>query len=166
MLNPDHLLELASDLASAQGAGAPRQVILRRAVSTAYYAVFHALCGKMAETFVPAYIWKSQVLFYRSLDHGRAKERCKKLGQNPLASNERAFFGFEAFSNELREFANFVLLQELRHRCDYDPDYKISKLRVQEAIEDATQAVGQLNGAGAEERNKFLAYLLFGIRPL
>ena len=38
--NPEHLLDQAERLA-ATGTGAPRQTNLRRAISAAYYAVFH-----------------------------------------------------------------------------------------------------------------------------
>src|SRR4051812_26895121 len=117
-MNPEHLLELAEQEANPEGAGAPRQAILRRAVSTAYYAVFHRLLWTTAESFVPARpsLWKSRVLFYRALDHGRTRERCK-LGSNPLPKEEQALFGFQTFPPDLRLFADyFVRLQELRHK--------------------------------------------------
>lgn len=165
MIDPHHLLDLAQEQADAPGPGAPRQVVLRRSVSTAYYAVFHALAGNIAETFVPANLWKSRVLFYRSLEHGSARNRCKILGKNPLPLNEKSFFGTTAFSAPLRIFANtFVLLQELRHHCDYDPEYKVAKAQVQQIVEDARAAIFNLDNANPDERNQFLAYLLFGIR--
>ncbi len=165
MLDADHLIELAQTLVNARGAGAPRQVVLRRVVSTAYYAVFHALCGTIAETFVSAGVWKSRVLFYRSMEHGKAKDRCKKLGQNPLPNREKQFFATKAFGQELRDFANtFVQLQEVRHLSDYDPDYRLTKLQAQQSIDDARKAITDLNSANDQERNKFLAYILFDIR--
>ncbi|HWD28358.1 MAG TPA: hypothetical protein VG387_14410 [Rhizomicrobium sp.] len=165
MLDVQHLLDLASKLANPGGAGAPRQVILRRAVSTAYYAVFHALCSDAAVTFVNAGVWKSRVLFYRAFDHGKTKDRCKKLGQNPLPNAERQFFLFESFGAEIRALSNtFVLLQELRHSCDYDPDFKITKSEAQQAALDAKSAIANLATADPQEKNQFLAYLLFGMR--
>ncbi|MEJ0026899.1 MAG: hypothetical protein WDN01_12805 [Rhizomicrobium sp.] len=165
MLDADHLIELAQTLVNARGVGAPRQVVLRRAVSTAYYAVFHVPCGTIAETFVSAGVWKSRVLFYRSLDHGKTKDRCKKLGQKPLPNKEKIFFEAQAFGQELRDFANtFVQLQELRHQSDYDPDYRLTKALAQQCIDDASKAMADLNSAGDQERNKFLAYILFDIR--
>jgi hypothetical protein len=165
MLDPEHLLQISEKLVRNTGAGAPRQAVLRRAVSTAYYAVFHALCGQTAETFVPANNRKSRVLFYRSLDHSKARSRCKELGKSHLDTPLKNFFEITAFSDALRIFANnFALLQELRHRCDYDPDYRLSKAETQQAIDDASQAIGCLASADLDERNRFLAYLLFGIR--
>lgn len=165
MLDVEQLLELAQELADPSGAGAPRQVVLRRAVSTAYYAAFHALCGHAAGTFVTGGLRKSRALFYRSLEHGKSKDRCKRLGQNPLPGVERKFFAIPSFAQELRSFANtFVLLQEMRHRSDYDPDYKIAKAEAQEAVDDARQAMADLQSANPDQRNMFLAYVLFGLR--
>ena len=45
-MNPHDLIRMARQLASGDlgsGRGRPRQAELRRAVSTAYYAMFHAL---------------------------------------------------------------------------------------------------------------------------
>jgi uncharacterized protein (UPF0332 family) len=165
MSDPGHLLELAAQLANSPGAGAPKQAVLRRSASTAYYAVFHALSWNIAVTFVPANVWKARALFYRSLEHGKTKDRCKKLGQNPLPAKEKAFFATQSFGVELRSFANsFVQLQEIRHRSDYDLEYKLTKAQAQQAVDDATQAIASLNNANADERSKFLAYLLFDIR--
>ena len=41
---------LAGSSASSSASGRPRQAMLRRAVSTAYYAMFHALCQSNADT--------------------------------------------------------------------------------------------------------------------
>ena len=167
MLNPDHLLELANEEAQLHGAGAPRQAVLRRAVSSAYYALFHALMGCAAQVFVPAGYWKSRVLFYRALDHRTTRERCRRAGQNPLPQAESAFFDFEtgSFPDSLRFVANeFVRLQELRHRCDYDPDFKIAKEQVVDAIATARSAVDKLWAESPAYRVPFLSYLLFGLR--
>lgn len=165
MLDPNHLIDLARSQTNAPAVGAPRQVVLRRSVSTAYYAVFHALAGKAAETFVAANHSKSRALFYRALEHGKTKEKCVRIGKNPLSGKEGSFFPFAAFCPQLRSFANdFVTLQELRHSCDYDPDYKITKSQAQKAADDADRAVTNLNVSNPDERNMFLAYLLFGIR--
>jgi hypothetical protein len=165
MVDPRHLLDLAREMTKRRGAGAPRQVVLRRTISTAYYAVFHALLGRTASTFVPSSLWKSRVLFYRALDHTRAKDRCKRLGLKSLPLAEKNFFEFDCFSENLRAFANtFVELQELRHESDYDPDTKFSKDEAKEAIENAARAIECLWVADGNEANMFLAYLLFGIR--
>lgn len=165
MLDPQHLVELAQTLVNARQAGAPRQANLRRAVSTAYYAIFHALCGAMADMFVPANASETRALFYRALDHGNSKKRCEDLGKNPLAAKQSRFFKIAAFGQDLRDFANdFVRLQELRHLCDYDPDYKLTKAQAQEYVDAAGDAIAKLGTANDTEKSKFLAYILFSIR--
>ena len=165
MLDVGHLIELAEREAKSQGPGKPRQANLRRSASTAYYTLFHHLLATTAVTFVAAADWKSRVLFYRALDHGQARKRCRALGQSVLAAPEKTFFGFNYFSVGLRDFANeFVRLQELRHSCDYDPEFVISKQQVQDAIADVRAAITKLDNAYATQRRQFLSYLLLGIR--
>jgi hypothetical protein len=53
-IEPDKLLDVADRLAPARpGPGRPAYAAHRRAVSTAYYAVFHAITGRVAETVFP-----------------------------------------------------------------------------------------------------------------
>lgn len=163
-----HLLELAEDEAKTEGAGAPRQAILRRSVSTCYYALFHELMGQTAKRFVPGadIHAKSHALFYRALEHGRTRERCKKVAQNTLPGPESTFFGFDRFPDHLRSFAaSFVRLQELRHKCDYDPLFRITKLEAAEAIASSRNAIDTLMIEGHDQRlTELLAYLLVGLR--
>ena len=56
-MNPDDLLRIAEGLARGalgSGMGRPRQAELRRAISAAYYAMFHALALCGANTLVGA----------------------------------------------------------------------------------------------------------------
>ncbi len=167
MVDYDQLLELAEQ-GTQPAAGAPRQAVLRRSVSTAYYAVFHALLGRVATTFVKAEFRKSRTLFYRALDHNNAKTRCVKAGKTQLDNPEKSYFGFSHFSAEIQNFANaFVQLQKLRHDCDYDPDFKIAKASTIAAIETAREAIENLATAQAQDDEMttlFLTYLLFGLR--
>ena len=52
VLNSDHLLDQAERLTTPLGLGAPRQADLRRAISAAYYGVFHAVATEAADEFV------------------------------------------------------------------------------------------------------------------
>ena len=82
VLNPDHLLEQADGLIVPPGGGAPRQADLRRAISNAYYAVFHAVVTQAADELVgktnrttPRY-----ALVYRSIDHSSLRKVCENVG--------------------------------------------------------------------------------------
>lgn len=70
----DDLLDLAEHLAQLEPTR-PKQASLRRAVSTAYYALFHALAGLCADELIgwdkP---WSVFTPIYRSLDHGAVKK--------------------------------------------------------------------------------------------
>jgi hypothetical protein len=51
VLNPNHLFEQANKLITIQ-TGPPRQVDIRRAISAAYYATFHATITAAADQFI------------------------------------------------------------------------------------------------------------------
>ena len=96
-------IEVARTLAQPAKRGRPPQIELRRAVSSTYYALFHCLAATGAETLVgragaaPA---KRQT--YRALQHGTAKQRCRKtavMNQVPP---------------EIQAFAVYVLLHDRR----------------------------------------------------
>src|SRR5947207_6601479 len=52
--NPEHLLQQAEKLIGAPTLGQPRQVDIRRAISAAYYALFHAASIEAADNLVGA----------------------------------------------------------------------------------------------------------------
>ena len=76
-VNPRDLLETARRPAES-GASHPTQTDLRRAVSTAYYALFHCLAAAAADLLTgngsrgPEW---HQV--YRALEHGKARKACQ-----------------------------------------------------------------------------------------
>jgi hypothetical protein len=87
-LSPDHLLEQADRLMAAPRRGPPRQADLRRAISNAYYAVFHAVVTAAADDFVgmthrdtPRY-----ELVYRGVDHGSLRRLCEDVIKTTLPS--------------------------------------------------------------------------------
>jgi len=167
MIDSDELLALARLEANGFGMEPPSDAVLRRAVPTAYYAAFHALLGAIAETFTTDASGqsKSRILFYRALDHGTARNRCKKLGLEGLPKEEANFFEIPQFAPELGSFANvFVALQEQRHKADYDPEFKLTKELALDAVDDATGAIHDLKSADVEQQKLFLSCLLFGLR--
>ena len=165
MINPDHLLELVEKEVNVPAAGAPRQANLCRAISSAYCALFHELAQCIAKTFVGQTHWESKILFLRALEHGKTRDRCKRLGKNPLPDEESAFFKLKCFPEGLRNVANqFVKLQELRHVADYDPEAGFTKQEVKDAAAAARDAIGCLRNAEEGALLPFLSYLLFGLR--
>src|SRR5277367_3991443 len=71
---PDDLLEQAKHLANRERRK-PRQASLRRAVSTAYYALFHLLISEATLN------WRrpeQRHLFARMFEHGKMKSACER----------------------------------------------------------------------------------------
>src|SRR5580704_16149320 len=108
----DDLLQLAFDLAGKHGA---TQADLRRAVSTAYYALFHLL---VSETTVNWSRASSRDALGRMFDHKPMKKVSDRYG-NPKSMPFTA--EDQRFVSALRLVAkSFVQLQDRRHVADYD----------------------------------------------
>jgi hypothetical protein len=115
--NPDHYLDQAEHLIIWSSG---RQADLRRAVSTAYYAVFHAVMRAAADTYVGSANKNTSEyeLAYRHIDHAGLKSACE------TCKNQQATIGSQPvqFGPDLRAFAaTLIELQGRRHRADYDP---------------------------------------------
>ena len=91
-MNPDDLIAIAYELVR-RDAGRPKQASLRRAVSTAYYALFHLVSDDFRRQVInwrvsPESYWDVVVPVYRSLDHGQIKRTFGSLRKDQQASAE------------------------------------------------------------------------------
>jgi hypothetical protein len=121
----DDLLQQAYHLASKERRN-PRQASLRRAVSTAYYALFHLLIDEVVSKWGVA---RQRGTLARTFEHGRMKRVCEECSRHLYASGS----GGPGF--ELRNVTeSFAELQALRHLADYDNALVWSR-------EDATNAI-------------------------
>lgn len=156
-MNPHGLIKIARFLAShgvVSSLGRPRQADLRRAISSVYYALFHALayCGADAlagsgsvRRSRPG--WRQ---IYRSLEHRQARNRL----------NNRA--AMQSFPAEMQEFARlFVALQALRHAADYDPASTFDRPGAMQLVDEAERRIVRLEGASLAQRRDFAIYVLF-----
>lgn len=144
------LLAIARELAHREG-GRPRKESLARAISTAYYALFHALAEFCGRELVGAWSpWASFRLIYRSLDHGPARKVFETFRMSADVSDDMKRIG-----------ESFRLLQKLRHEADYDPGFRMTRRETEDLIEQAHEAIETLGRLGAEER-KLLAVRLIG----
>jgi hypothetical protein len=122
--DPTDLLAVARLLLSSGEAQPASQAQLRRAVSTAYYALFHTVLRAGAERFMGTGKQQSAGyrLLYRSFTHGRMKSVCESLNVAVLGKTLQQQLGRTAVSQEMRDFAGaFAVLQEARNLADYDP---------------------------------------------
>ena len=152
------LLETAQRLMQPRNRrGRPKQADLRRAISTAYYAVFHALCRMCADTLIGTRkntrnAWRQ---VYRAIEHGCAKKRC----QHNIIKNQ--------FPKEITLFcAIFTQLQEKRHAADYDPFVQFKIKDVQQTLMLAVLAIRAIQHKPLELKYKraFAAWLLLRTR--
>jgi hypothetical protein len=153
-VKPRDLLDQAEQLANSS-ARRPRRAELCRAISAAYYAVFHALCRSNADAMAgtgsnrPHKAW---LQVYRAVDHGQAKKRCKSAAS-------------KGFPTQIVNFADaFVNLQELRHRADYDPEASFKRSQVVNHIGVARSAVNAIRSAPIRDRRAFAIHILLAYR--
>jgi hypothetical protein len=148
----DDLIDVASDLAGLD-AGRPRQACLRRAISTAYYALFHAMADLCAYQFAgPSAPWDFFAAPYRALNHNSAKTVLQGL-----ASEKPDSFSSIA--------GTFKSLQERRHQADYDPTpLGLGRAETLDLIDQARQAVVQLHALSDADVRLLTTRLLFPAR--
>ena len=155
-MEPTDLIAVARTLAAGGNANNPHGTTdteLRKAVSCAYYAIFHTLCRAHADMMVGPLI-SSQVgrelwnLTYRSIDHGPARNKCSDAA------------GMNRFNPGIQGFAlKLVDLQRLRHEADYDPSRTFTQTQVNQIIDDAEDALTSFNNAPSDEIRLFITYL-------
>ncbi len=149
-MQPPELMEAARVLAES-GPGDATQARLRRAVSTAYYAVFHCLAATAADLFIGQQRTPAWHRVYRAVEHGRARSACREAQTTP------------SYSEEIRYFAKrSVALQKARQQADYAldaDDYQQSDVLVY--IAAAELAIGQFEKTNIEAKRSFAAHALF-----
>jgi hypothetical protein len=163
VLNPDHLLQQAASLAAPQ-AGAPRQVDLRRAISAAYYGVFHFVLTAAADEIVGRSRRGTDLyaLVYRSIGHRSLRELCNEVRKQQLPARYQKYSPKGGFGPDLQAFADALTeLQEQRHVADYDPSTRIKTSDAAVAIAVARRAILRFQGAHSARRTAFLTLLLF-----
>ena len=154
-MTPGHLLGIAADLAEAN-TGRPRHTDLCRAVSTAYYALFHCLARTCADRLAGSGgmvgnrpMWRR---VYRALEHRQARTRCENVPSS--------------FPDGVREFGQALSVQQRkRHLADYDPDFRIGKSEVVAAINDARTAIDRFLATPASVQRDFAIHVLMKVRP-
>lgn len=136
--------------------GRPTQGALRRAVSTAYYAMFHALAASNADLIVGPRTPTNEphwIETYRSLRHYRA--------ENPLHGWPHLF------SLPVQNFAFVIgIIKKEREQADYDPGASVifAQSQVITWIDSAEKAITDFNAASPQERAMVAIATLAGRR--
>lgn len=127
----DDLLEQAYHLANKERKN-PKQASLRRAVWTAYYALFHLLIDEAVGNWS---IVRQRSILARTFDHGKMKSVCADLVKSFYGS------GSPLLALQLKNVAStFVELQHERHTADYDSAFNWSRSDAIEVLDLASAA--------------------------
>ena len=168
VLNPDHLLDQADQLTTPpDGGGAPRQADLRRAVSSAYYAIFHAILTGAADSLVGSSNRHTTryELVYRSVNHKSLREICDEIVKPNLKPKYGKYEPKGGFGPHMIGLAIVIReLQEKRHLADYDPLFTVKTADALLLIKTARTALALLRSASATRRKAFLSLVVFSPR--
>jgi hypothetical protein len=124
VLDPAELLAVARVLLAVGAPSPPGQAQLRRAASTAYYALFHKILRTAGERFAGSGQEESgaYAILYRSFDHAHRKRVCEDLQVSTLKDRIKGPLRRNTVSQHTRDFAGtFPAFQDIRHLADYDP---------------------------------------------
>jgi uncharacterized protein (UPF0332 family) len=119
----------------------PKQVNLRRAISSAYYALFHLLAAEASSLYAAEPEIASRIS--RTLNHGEMKKTSLMIANGKLPRAIQLPSGGYSAPADLKVVAKtFVSLQEARHEADYDVSRIVKRQEVLESVESARQAFG------------------------
>lgn len=147
----ERLLQLADALIDLN----PRSsAAKRRAVSTAYYAAFHALMRTCADALMPTGSRSSLEYerVYRAIDHGSMKNAFQ-ISASPLRQNK-----------DLRKIGDLiVLLQSARMQADYAPPRQnfYEEGQARSFVIQAREIVADLDALSPEGKLILAVHLIF-----
>ncbi|HXB69423.1 MAG TPA: hypothetical protein VNY05_14330 [Candidatus Acidoferrales bacterium] len=155
----EHLLEQAQHLARREKKR-PRQASLRRAVSTAYYALFHLLVSEATRNWKRA---SQRDVLARAFDHGKMRAACEKKRKELEHSMKTSLSpGDLTIARQLHSLVDrFPQSQEQRHKADYDNSKQWTRTEVLMEISKVTAAFQSWKVIRNEDlAQDFLIYLL------
>ena len=163
MAIPDDLLDQAEILVKLDQ-GKPRQANLRRAVSAAYYALFHLLASAGAEIVGPGRPAELRNRVRRAFTHEGMKAACAGFLSGKLQDLPADIRSLIAPPLE-PEFAllakAFIELQQARHVADYDFSRSMTREEALAKINLADSAFGAWDQVRRSDNvNVFLTALL------
>lgn len=142
----------------------PKQANLRRAVSSAYYAVFHLLIDEACRVQFGTQHNQSAYrnVLGRAFSHTVMKQACTSFGGSTLKSSVAKGLPTNfAIPRAIQDLAaSFSELQEKRHFADYDLSERFNRSDVMSLIEEVKQQVADfVNLPMSDEKRFFLACL-------
>jgi hypothetical protein len=144
------LLRVASQLCPNKP-GRPSRAVIRRTISTAYYAAFHAISDEVARP----YRRDVQPTARRLLDHGQANDVATTLRRRRVVP---WLPGEPACDAHLIRFAEaFTRLQTARHQADYNLTVAPTKAEAARAIRQAERVLHALDAVRGDSPDQLQA---------
>lgn len=163
MIRPERLLDQAETLIADGTARAPEEN-LRRAISAAYYALFHQCLAAAADVLLGEAARAPDLygLAYRSVDHRRLRDLCTEYTRPQRSKRYAKHLTPGDLDQDLVAYAVRVLdLYESRASADYDPTWTVSAEDASAALDVARSAFGRFIAADPGKRRRFLILLHF-----
>jgi hypothetical protein len=133
------LLEQARQLAQLDPRR-PKQASLRRAVSSAYYALFHLLAAEASALYAAEPVIVARIS--RTLNHNEMKRASSMIANDKLPKGLHPPGGGYAAPLDLKMVANaFVTLQQARHEADYDLARTFRRREVLDFVQSSRDAM-------------------------
>lgn len=153
MIRPHDLLDHAKDLVTrgASAHPAPSETDARRAVSAAYYALFHLLAAEGASNSVPPGVAGLRERVSRAFDHGQMRRVCDLFARGSWGSAPavRPLVTLPLSPDLVQVAEAFVALQDARHASDYDLGSTLAQrdaMRLVVLASDAFEAWARVRG--------------------
>ena len=163
MLDPLALLDHAFGLLN----GVPSEANHRRAISAAYYALFHLLTVAGARTLAAGLPPPVQARVRRTAQHTPMPRLCEMItSAGPTAPNGFSGLLTPPLAQELINVANaFSIMQDARHIADYDLDAPLPRSEAKRLCDLTRQAFQGWSTIAAEPNTQvFLTALLLSER--
>ena len=152
-MNPFELFMVSNLLANR----ADSDAFLRRAVSTMYYAIFHAICIDVADLWIGAdevsRLDPAWLHVYRSVNHSALRKAC---------NDEKLIRVYPPQCRRLAEIILFAL--EDRHEADYNPHSAFAQSEVKNKIVVTEKTLQEFLALDISVRRSFLAHLVLPAR--
>jgi len=160
----DDLLAQAQTLATLDE-GIPSQANLRRAISSAYYALFHLLIAEAVELLMPAAPPGLRARASRAFSHGEMKQTCYRFLTKRIVEDLAPLLHTSVSSEVLSIAETFVKLQEQRHLAAYDVGISFTRADTLSSVNESRRAFTDWKLIReTDEATVFLAALVFAKR--
>jgi len=159
---PTDLLEQARMLHGLE-TRRPKQASLRRAVSTAYYSLFHLFVDEATTMMFGGQLnrRKYRHVLGRGYSHTSMNSACRSFAGAMLPNSIAAVLGSFSIPPELQTVSStFVQLQQKRHHADYNLARQFSKSEVALLLTDTQDAFDLWQGIRNDDTSRFFLMAL------